>query len=249
MAVIVVAALLVAAIAATGHFGPRPAALAPAPKIVASATMISTAEPGVRPTERAAFDPNPYPTEWDEAAELRAEAAAFAGDDPETKDASIIPVITDYLQSDDPYVRMMGASSVLVIGGDQTVADSSLRDAVRADARLVDALYAAIEYHPSYGLDTDSDECRETAVQALFSLFRDLPSARLESALTAQFEAENSPTVRSVLVAALGYHEFTSEATEAVFLDASQSHDEYLADQGVHSLEKLRESRDDSPDG
>lgn len=203
---------------------------------------------GARPTAapnamQSGGGPVPMPTETDPQAELRHAAEALAADSPELADPSIIPVLAGYLESTDPYVRMMAASAVSIIAMRDAALDSGLRVALRDDLALNAALVQAIGYHPMVEVGHDDAEARAAAVQALALLHRDAPSASIETALSDQYAVESARTARVAIVHALGLHEYTSPATEAVFVDASTDYDADLAAVAARYLDRLLELR------
>lgn len=191
----------------------------------------------------SAAEPDPIPTEWDAEADARATAEAFAGDSNAVLDVSAIPTITEFLTLEDPYVRAMGAAAVTFIAISPDAAASSLRDAVRNDSELVAALKQSMGYFPGLVPENDSEEAREEAVRAIGWLFVGAPSTEIETALTDAYDKELSTRVRGLIVTALALHQYTSEATENVFMDAAGDYDPDLAAAAVEHLARLYELR------
>lgn len=191
----------------------------------------------------SAVDYDPIPTEWDAEADARATAEAFAGDSNAVLDVSAIPTITEFLTREDPYVRTMGAAAVTFIAISPDAAASGLRDAVRDDSGLVAALMQSMGYFPGLVPENDSEGAREEAVRAIGWLFVGAPSAEIETALTDAYDKELSTRVRGLIVTALALHQYTSEATENVFIDAAGDYDPDLAAAATANLARLYKLR------
>ncbi len=179
--------------------------------------------------------PTPFPTDPDPVGDARAAAESFFRNAHLGAPTAVVPVLRQYVESEDMLIRWHAMLVVQLIMHDETSISSGLAAAVSSDPGIQDALFAAIEY---YGPGQYGTEARVAAILAL-SVVMPNPSNEVEEALTRQYWREFTEDGLYVIVGTLAVRRCASPEAIRVYQDAA-------ADRFIPELAELAQKTLDS---